>query len=119
MNKLFALALLCALSACSGGHPAFADAESPLPPSQQCQSFEEFSGRYPDSKFTKLSAAEVTAFINKYPDPGNEVVVLYSTPYPKDTSYMNVFGYSAKGCFVSGAQLPADLFETVIHGGQI
>ena len=98
---------------------AHADDDSPLPESQQCHAIEELQGKYPDSKFTKFNPGQVTAWLNKFRDPSNAMVVFYSTPYPKDPHFTNVFGYDIKGCFVEGAQLPSDMYEAVVNGGGI
>jgi hypothetical protein len=47
------------------------------------------------------------------------MVVFYAVPFPKDPHIEVVHGYTINGCWAGAMQLPADVFEEIIHGGAI
>lgn len=112
-------ALAALLLALYLGGSALADDREPPPNVIRCDSIEQLKEDYPDSHFTKLSPDETTAFMNKFPDPANEMFVFYAVPFPPDPHLMVIHGYTIKGCWAGATQIPADEFEKVIHGGEI
>jgi hypothetical protein len=99
--------------------PSYADDPQPPANVSRCDSIEQLEEAYPNSHFTKLSPDETTAFINKFPDPANKMVVFFAVPFPKDPRIMVIHGYTINGCWVGAMQLPVDAFEQIIRGGEI
>lgn len=115
MKAAFAALLLAALM----GDSALAADREPPASVTRCDSIEQLQEDYPDAHFTKLSPDETTAFMNKFHDPANEMVIFYSVPFPPDPHFTVIHGYTIKGCWAGATQIPADEFEKVIHGGEI
>ena len=117
--SLAALILLSGAFTLVNSRQAHADDREPPANVTRCDSIEQLEEDYPKSHFTKPSPDETTAFINKYPDPANKMVIFYVVPYPKDPHVAVVHGYTINGCWAGAWQLPADAFEQVIHSGAL